>query len=138
MLWRCNLLQPKAQFYLINTSKDKPRVDIKVYLAGDTVFADTIKYSNVAPDLQYMPSITASKGKHLIIIEADRDSLLLKQPLILDKDKWIFITYFYEAPIDSATLIKKYGFIDPYAAKKLKGRKPELGINVQDTPPNHL
>ena len=58
----CAFFQPTAQFFIINNSQDKKSVDIQVKMGGKTVFADTIHYINVRPDMQYTPSITLPKG----------------------------------------------------------------------------
>jgi hypothetical protein len=54
---------------------------------------------------------------------------------MLDADRFVFITYFYKAPVDSATLIKNLGF--PFA-DKLKGQEPKIGIYITDKEPVHL
>ena len=131
----CRLFQPTAQFFIINESQDKKAVDINVTLGGQTVFSDTIKYINVRPDLQYTPNKTLSKGKYMITITADSGKVQVRQPIMLDGDRFIFVTYSYKAPVDSATLIKNLGF--PFA-EKLKGQEPKIGIYITDKEPVHM
>ena len=131
----CQLLQPTAHFFIINESQDRKAVDISVTLGGQTVFNDTIKYTNVRPDLQYTPDQTLSKGKYIIIVIADNGKVQVRQPIMLDGDRFIFITYSYKAPVDSTTLIRNLGF--PFA-DKLKGQKPKIEIHIIDKEPVHL
>ena len=131
----CQFFQPTAQFFIINESQDRKAVDINIKLGGQTVFSDTIKYSNVRPDLQYTPSKTLTKGKYTIFVTADNGKVQVQQPIMLDGDRFIFVTYSYKAPVDSATLIKNLGF--PFA-DKLKGQEPKIGIYITDKEPVHM
>lgn len=110
-------------------------MDINIRLGGQTVFSDTIKYTNVRPDLQYTPSKTLSKGKYTIFVTADSGKVHVQQPIMLDGDRFIFVTYSYKAPADSATLIRNLGF--PFA-DKLKGQEPKIGIYITDKKPVHM
>ena len=131
----CRLFQPTAQFFIINESQDRKAVDISITLGGQTIFNDTIKYINVRPDLQYTPSKTLTKGKYTIFVTADNGKIQAQQPIMLDGDRFIFVTYSYKAPVDSATLIKNLGF--PFG-DKLKGQEPKIGIHITDKEPVHL
>ena len=110
-------------------------MDINIKLGGQPVFSDTIKHSNVRPDLQYTPSKTLTKGKYTIFVTADNGKVQIQQPIMLDGDRFIFVTYSYKAPVDSATLIKNLGF--PFA-NKLKGQEPKIGIYITDKEPVHM
>ena len=72
----CNLIQPTAYFFITNSSEDQKSVDIAVSIAGETVFNDTINFTNVAPDLQYTPQKTLPKGKYTISIVANKRKLV--------------------------------------------------------------
>jgi hypothetical protein len=127
----CDLFYPKANFHLINFSKDKPTTDITVKFAGDVVYSGPLNRSNVAPDIQYMFSKSASKGKYNIIIEADSGRIKEVHPLSLSKDKWIIIGYNYTKPLDSPTSIRKFGFID---TSRLMGSSPRISVDVRNEP----
>ncbi len=131
----CRFFQPTAHFFIINESQDKKAINISVTLGGQSVFDDTIKYTNVRPGLQYTPSKTLTKGKYMITVIADSGKVQVRQPLMLDSERFIFVTYSYKAPVDSTTLIKKFGF--PFA-DKLKGQEPKIGIYITDKEPVHL
>lgn len=131
----CRLFQPTAYFFISNQSQDRKAVDIEVKLAGQTVYGDTIKWTDKRPDLQYTPYHSVSNGKYTIIVTADSGRVKVTQPIMLDTDKFIFITYNYAAPVDSATLIKKYGFVYP---ERLKGQEPKVGIFITDKEPEHM
>jgi hypothetical protein len=129
------LFQPTAYFFISNESQDRKAVDIEVKLAGQTVYGDTIKWTTIRPDLQYTPYQSVSKGKYTITVIADSGRVKMTQPIMLDSDRFIFITYTYTAPIDSTTVIKMYGFPDP---EKLKGQEPKVGIYITDKEPVHM
>ena len=131
----CRLFQPTAYFFIINESQDRKAVDISVTLGRQTVFNDTIKYTNIRPDLQYTPDRTLSKGKYIITVTADNGKVQVRQPIMLDGDRFIFVTYSYKAPVDSTSLIRNLGF--PFA-DKLKGQEPKIGIHITDKEPVHL
>jgi hypothetical protein len=127
----CQLFYPKVHFQLINYSSDKSVVDLKVSLAEDDVFDDSIKRSTVAPDIQYTFSKAVPKGKYTIYIEADSGRAKRVQPLMLDKDKWVIIIYNYSKPMDSASVLKEYGYLEP---NKLKGKANSLLVSVRNEP----
>ena len=131
----CRFFQPTAQFFIVNESQDRKAVDITIKLGGQNVFSDTIKYSEVRPDLKYTPSKTLTKGKYTVFITADNGKVQIQQPLMLDGDRFIFVTYSYKAAVDSATLIKNFGF--PFA-EKLKEQEPKVKIYITDKEPVHL
>ena len=99
--------------------------------AGDVIYSGSLNRSTVAPDIQYMFSKSASKGKYNIIIEADSGKIKETHPLSLGKDKWIIISYNYQKPVDSATLIKTMGFVD---SSRLKGIVPKITVDVRNEP----
>jgi hypothetical protein len=138
----CKYFQPTAYIYISNQSRDKKAVDISISLDNENVFSDTIKWTNVAPDLQYSVARIKPKGKYILKVVADSGKLKEAQEINLDKDKWVFVTYTYEAPIDSSTLFDRYGFlinatgyIDSSLSKKLKGIDPTVLIYVKDEEP---
>jgi len=130
----CRLFQPTAYFFIVNESQDKKTVDINVTIGGETVFNNVVKYTNVRPDLQYTPDLTLTKGKYIITIIADSGKVQVTQPIMLDGDRYIFVTYSYKEPLDSATLVKNLGFP---LAEKLKGQEPKIGIYISDKEPVH-
>lgn len=137
----CRLFQPTAYFFISNGSKDKTPVDIKIKIGGQTVFDDSIKYTNVRPDLQYTPSITLTKGKYTIFITADSGKTSLTQPIMLDGDRWIFISYSFNSPADSTQrerLIKDFGYDTSYINTKLRGIPSKVGIYIMDKEPIHM
>ena len=110
-------------------------MDVSVTLGGQTVFNDTIKYTNIRPDLRYTPDQTLSKGKYMITVTADNGKVQVRQPIMLDGDRFIFVTYSFKAPVDSTTLIRNLRF--PFA-DKLKGQEPKIGIHITDKEPVHF
>jgi len=81
-LTSCHFFQPTAHFFIVNESQDKKAVDINIQLGGQTVFNDTVKYTNVRPDLQYTPSKTLTKGKYTIFVTADSGKVQVQQPIV--------------------------------------------------------
>jgi len=129
----CAFFRPTAQFFIINDSQDKKSVDIQIKMGGKIVFADTIRYTNVRPDLQYTPSITLEKGKYVIYVNADSGKAFLRQPIMLDGNRWIFISYSYKKPIDSLRKedpVKNFGFDTSCINQKLRDTLPTVSINV--------
>ncbi|MEI6950704.1 hypothetical protein V9K67_26215 [Paraflavisolibacter sp. H34] len=131
LLIGCDSFYPKANFHLINFSKDKPTTDITVKFGGDVIYSGPLHRSTVAPDIQYTFSKRALKGKYNIIIEADGGRIKESHPLMLGKDKWVIIRYSYLKPVDSATLLRVYGFVD---SARLTGSGPKITVGVRNEP----
>ena len=141
LLFGCKLIQPTAYFFISNVSKDKTPVDIQIKIGQQSVFDDSIHYTNVAPDLQYTPSITLTKGKYTIFITADGGKTSLTQPLMLVNDRWVFVSYSYNAAADSIqreVLIKYFGHDTTYLNRQLRGTPPRVGIYIMDKEPLHM
>ena len=141
LFFSCRLFQPTAYFFITNESTDKPSVDFKVSIGGKSVFDDTIRYNNLKPDLQYTPSKTLTKGKYTLFISSDNGKTNLTQPIILDSDCWIFITYSFNSPADSIqriSLKKYFGYDSLYLNTKLPGTASKIGIFIADKKPVHL
>ena len=131
----CQFFHPTVHFFIINKSEDRKAIDINIKLGGQSVFNDTIKFTNIRPDLQYTARKSFKKGRYTILVTADNGKVQIKQPIMLDSDKFIFVTYSYKATVDSTTLIKKLGF--PFA-EKLKGQEPKIEIYIANEKPVHL
>ena len=131
----CRWFQPTAQFFIVNESSDKQAVDFKVVLGGQNIFDDTLRYNNVRPDLRYTPNKTLPKGKYMITVTGDSGKIQVRQPIMLDGNRFIFVTYHYKKPIDSTTLVKRLGFAYP---PMLKGQEPKVEIYITDKEPVHM
>lgn len=141
LLTGCSWFQPTAYFFISNTSDDKKRVDIKVSIGTKDVFDDTIKYTNIQPDLQYTPYLTLQKGKYVIRVTADSGKVVVEQPINLGNDRWIFISYAYKPPIDTVearTLLKNFGNDTSWVNPQLRGFPPSVTIHVMDKEPVHM
>ena len=141
LFFSCRLFRPTAYFFISNGSKDKSSVDIQIKIGGQTVFNDSIHYTDVRPDLQYTPSATLTKGKYTIFITVDGGKISLTQPIMLDSDRWIFISYSYTAPVDSIqreNLIKYFGYDTSYLNTKLRRIPYKVGIYIMDKEPVHM
>ena len=137
----CKLFQPTAYFFVSNISKDKSPVDIQIKIGGQNIFDDSIKYTNIRPDLQYTPSITLTKGKYTIFVTADCGKTSLTQPIMLDGDRWIFITYSYNSPVDSLqreSLKKYFGYDTSYINQKIRVTPSNVSIHIMDKEPLHM
>ena len=102
LFWDYRIAQPAAYFFIINESRDKGVVDIQVTIGGRRVFSDSIHYSNVRPDLQYTPYVRLPKGQYNILVTADSGKARQAEPIVVNSDCWIFVTYHFRAPVDSA------------------------------------
>ena len=137
----CQWFQPTAYFFISNGSVDNKSVDIKVTIDGKTVFNDTIKYTNIQPDLQYTPYISLSKGMCIIKVVADSGRVIAEQPISLGNDRWIFVSYSHTKPIDSLrakTLLKNFGFDTSFVNPQLRGYPPTIKIHIMDKKPIHM
>jgi len=137
----CRLFQPTAYFFISNGSEDKTPVDLQVKIGVQTVFYDSIKYTNVRPDLQYTPSITLTKGKYTIFVTADSGRTSLTQTIMLDGDRWIFISYSYNSPADSVQreiLKKNFGYDTSFINHKIRGTPSNVVIHIMDKEPIHM
>jgi hypothetical protein len=136
----CRLFQPTAYFFISNGSEDKTPVDIQIRIGGQIVFDDSIKYTNVAPDLQYTPCITLPKGKYTVSLNADSGRTSLTESIMLDGDRWIFISFNFNGPADSIErdqLLKMFWFDTSFVNTKLRGTPSKVGIYVTDKEPIH-
>ncbi|MFT3934090.1 MAG: hypothetical protein QM726_10780 [Chitinophagaceae bacterium] len=137
----CRLFQPTAYFFISNVSKDKGPVDIQLSIDGKTVFADSIRYSNIRPDLQYTPLIVLPKGKYTIVVTADSGRAKLEQSISLEGNRWIFITYFFDRPVDTSQwerLKKEFGNDTSFLHPIFRGTPSKLGIDIMDREPIHM
>jgi hypothetical protein len=130
-------------FYISNGSQDQSEIPLRLIVDTDTVFDKKAKYTNIAPDLQYIERLKLNKGKHKVIFEVPNTNLSKTEIIEFNKDKWIFVSYDYKAPTDSLTrtkLDKKFKNIrnaDSVFSKLYNGRKPSLIIYVMENKPIH-
>jgi hypothetical protein len=137
----CNWFQPTAYFIISNGSDDKKVVDMKVSIGTKDVFNDTIKFTNIQPDLQYTPYLTLPKGQYIIQIMADSGKVTVAQPINLRHDRWIFVSYSYKLPIDTAeaaVLLKNFGNDTSWVNPQLRGIPPIVKIHIMDKEPIHM
>ena len=137
----CNWFQPTAYFFISNESKDKRVVDIRVSIADKSVFNDSIRYTDIRPDLQYTPYVTLPKGKYTIRVSADNGKATAEQPIDLGNDRWIFVTYSFSNPVDSTEakiLQTNFGFDTAFVNPKLRGSPPRVTVYIMDKEPVHM
>ena len=137
----CNSPDPNAYFFISNTSENKKAVDIKVTIDTTAIFHDIIEYTDIAPDLQYTPNTTLPKGKYFIRVVADSGRAVAEQQIYLDNDRWIFISYSYKPPIDTAeanNLMKNFGNDTSWIDQQLRGSPPRVVIHIMDKEPIHM
>lgn len=141
LLTGCSWFQPTAYFFISNTSEDKKVVDIKVSIGSKDVFNNTIKYTNIQPDLQYTPYVTLPKGKYIIRVTADSGKVAVEQPVDLGNDRWIFVSYGFRPPIDTVeanTLLRNFGNDTSWVNPQLRGFPPSVKIHIMDKEPVHM
>ena len=141
ILTGCTWFQPTAYFFISNTSRDTKAVDMNVSIAGKIVLNDTVRYTEVRPDLSNTPYISLPKGKYIIRVTADKGQTLAEQSIDLGKNRWIFISYSYVPPIDTAhanMLIKNFREDTASVNKRLQGYPPSVTIHVMDKEPVHM
>ena len=141
LFFGCRLFQPTAYFFSSNGSKDKIPVGMQIKIGGQSVFNDSIYYTNARPDLQYTPSITLAKGKYTIFITADSGKASLTQPIMLDGHHWIFVSYSINAHADSIQregLIKYFGYDTSYLNSKVQRTPSRVGIYIMSKQPIHM
>lgn len=137
----CKWFQPTAYFFISNTSRDKRAVDIKVSIADKTVLSDTLRYTGIQPDLSTTPYISLPKGKYIIRVSADNGKANAAQPVDLGSNRWIFISYSYTPPIDTAhanLLLKNFGNDTSWVNPQLRGFPPSVTIYIMDKEPVHM
>lgn len=83
----------KADFIISNENENKKSVDFIVTLGQDTIFNDTLRWTDVRPDLSNYFKKSFSKGKYVITIKGDSGKINIIQPIDLSEDSWIFVTY---------------------------------------------
>jgi hypothetical protein len=137
----CKWFQPTAYFFISNTSEGKKAVDIKVTIGAKEVFDDTIKYTNIQPDLQYTRYVTLSKGKYNIRVTADSGRVSVEQPIDSGADRWVFVSYSYKPPIDTTEanmLLKNFGNDTSWVNPQLRRFPSSVTIHVMNKEPIHM
>ena len=130
-------------FYISNGSRDQTEIPLRLIIDNDTLFDQNAKYSNIAPDLQYIEDKKLTKGKHRIIFEVANSELKRIENVEFDKDKWIFISYEFKKPADSLKRIeldKSFNGIknaDSIYSDFYNGRKPSLTFHIMEKEPIH-
>jgi len=128
-------------FYISNGSRDQSKIPLRLIVDNDTIFDQDAKYTNIAPDLQYIENKKLTKGKHQIIFEVTNSELKRIESVEFDEDKWIFLSYGFKKPADSirkAELDKIFGGIrDSTNLFLYEGRKPSLTFHIMDKEPIH-
>lgn len=128
-------------FYISNGSRDQTEIPLRLIIDNDTLFDQNAKYSNIAPDLQYIEDKKLTKGKHKIIFEVANSELKRIENVEFDKDKWIFISYEFKKPADS---LKRIELDKSFGGNKdstnlflYNGRKPSLTFHIMENEPIH-
>jgi hypothetical protein len=137
----CKSLQPTAYFFISNISRERRVVDVKVSIAGNTVLNDPILYTGVQPDLSNTPYISLPKGKYTIQVTADKGQTIAEQSIVLQNDRWIYISYSFVLPIDTShakMLIQEFRGDTASVHKRLQGYPPSVTIHVMDKEPGHM
>lgn len=137
----CSWFQPTANFIISNGSEDREIIDIKVSIGAENVFNDSIRYSNIEPDLQYTPYVTLPKGLYTIKVIADSGKVIVEQPINLDNDRWIFVSYGYKQPLDTIELgpfMKMVGNDTSWVNTQRRGFPPRVTIHIMEKEPIHM
>ncbi len=128
-------------FYISNGSQDQTEIPLRLIVDNDTLFDQSAKYTNIAPDLQYIENKKLTKGKHKIVFEVGNSDLKRTEYLEFEKDKWIFLSYEFKKPADSirkAELDKSFGGLkDSTNLFLYNGRKPSLTFHIMENEPIH-
>ncbi len=141
LLLACKSSKRNAYFFLSNTSETKKAVDIKVVIGNTNVFDDTIKYTNIAPDLQYTPHVKLPEGEYILRVIADNSKVTTEQTINLDNDRWIFVSYSYIPPIDTAEVnnrSKNFGYDTSWINQQLRGVPPAVKVHIMNKEPVHM
>ncbi len=128
-------------FYISNGSQDQTEIPLLLIVDNDTIFDQSAKYTNIAPDLQYIENKKLTKGKYKIVFEVGNSDLKRTEYVEFEKDKWIFLSYEFKKPADSirkAELDKSFGGIkDSTNLFLYNGRKPSLTFHIMENEPIH-
>lgn len=135
LLYSCSASKPTAHVIINNESSDGLPVEMNVSLVKDKSTNTILARTPLRPGLQFLPSKKIKKGSYFITVGANHDTLLLKQPLTLDTDRWIIITYTHK---DSANIIKYHGILDTTHFKKINGKYANLDLYVESRRPPNL
>lgn len=131
----------KGIFYISNGSKDQTEIPLRLIVDNDTIFDQNAKYTNIAPNLQYIENTKLTKGKHKVVFEVGNSDLKRTENVEFEKDKWIFISYEFKKSADSirkAELDKSFGGIkDSTNLFLYNGRKPSLTFHIMENEPIH-
>ena len=131
----------KGFFYISNRSQDQTEIPLRLIVDNDTIFDQNAKYTNIAPDLQYIKNKKLTKGKHKVVFEVENSNLKRIENLEFEKNKWIFLSYSFKKPADSIKikeLDKLFGGIkDSTNLFLYEGRKPTLTFHIMENEPIH-
>jgi hypothetical protein len=133
----CMWFQPSAVFLISNGSEEDSSVDLKIEVANVEVFDSVITYTRIVPSYEYA-SINLPKGKYILRVTADDGKARVEDSLDVSDDRWVFITYMYEAPSDTAEVHRHalmLGKDSSYINQRLHGFGPSIGIHVMNEEP---
>lgn len=142
LLYSCES-KVEGNFFIENSSEDRPIVPLRLIVNQDTIFEQDANYSSIQPDLQNVEQIKLPKGEHEIIFEVPGSSLRRIERVNFNKDKWIFLSYYYKKPADSLKrlqLDKQFGGLknaDSIFSNFYNGRKPSLNFHLMENEPIH-
>lgn len=141
-LFGCNE-KVDGTFYISNDSEDQAKIPVRVIVDEDTIFNEVAKFSQVRPDLQNIEKVKLTKGNHWVKIEISDTDISNKERINFDENKWIFLSYYFKKPADSAKvsdLKKTFGEksqADSTLEQLYKGRKAGVSIHIMDKEPIH-
>ncbi len=87
------------------------------------------------------PYVSLPKGKYVIRVSADNGQAIAEQGVDLGSDRWIFISYSYVPPIDTAhanMLLRNFGEDTASVNPRVRGYPPSVTIHIMDKEPVHM
>lgn len=121
-------------FYVGNLSRLQKEVDIHISMGGKPMFDSSVKLTSREP-YAYIADKKIQKGTYNIDVMADSGRLKLVQPVTVNDDLWVYVSYTFGSTGDSLFQPSTLKERPSLAAIDHSKSNPSLHIFVSDSKP---
>jgi hypothetical protein len=133
LLGACSASRPAAHVIINNESNQELPIELSIIKKHDGSTRHTVT-KTLKPGLQEIAFRKFPKGAYAVTVKAHDGLIHTQQPLALDTDRWVMITYMHN---DSLTIQKRFGYVDTQNLKKINGKYTGLELYIENRcPPN--
>ncbi len=110
----CGIYKPTARLVINNDGVNAVPLQVSITKLGENNPSHILK-ETLQPGIHEIPAGRFQKGLYFVTAETGTGSVKQTKPVSLDTDRWIIINYLDN---DSATIQRRYGYIDTSYLKK--------------------